>query len=141
MRFVAGRLGDEAHAKDIIQDAFVHVWRKRALFHDENHLRGYIYKTLYSNTLKFIEGARRRSPLSSVSQIGGDDIFASIIEVEVKRQVTQAIASLPAEQRKVILLALSGLTVGQIAARLGISANTVKTQKKRAYSKLRKDLE
>lgn len=139
-RFAVSMLGDDPAVNDLIQDAFVHIWHKRGIFQDENHLKGYIYKSLRNNIAKHIGQSSRIQPLSGAREVTEDDVFAGIIELEVQREVAQAIATLPAEQRKVILLAISGMTVEQIAERLGISVNTVKTQKKRAYSTLRKEL-
>jgi RNA polymerase sigma-70 factor (ECF subfamily) len=47
------------------------------------------------------------------------------------------IDELPSEQRKVIRLSIDGLSVNEIAEKLGISVNTVKTHKKRSFKQLR----
>lgn len=63
-----------------------------------------------------------------------------VIEEEVFNQLYEEISHLPESAQKVMLLALKGLKNKEIADELGISANTVKTQKKIAYSKLKKKL-
>jgi RNA polymerase sigma-70 factor (ECF subfamily) len=48
---------------------------------------------------------------------------------------------LPEASREIMILALNGLKNQEIADELNISINTVKTQKKIAYSKLKQKLE
>ena len=50
------------------------------------------------------------------------------------------IEELPAEQRRIILLRIEGHSWDEIASRLGVSINTVKTQKSRSYKFLREKL-
>ena len=50
------------------------------------------------------------------------------------------IDELPAEQRRIILLRIEGHSWDEIASRLGVSINTVKTQKSRSYKFLREKL-
>lgn len=50
------------------------------------------------------------------------------------------IEELPPEQRRIILLRIEGYTWEEIAERLEISINTVKTQKSRSYKFLREKL-
>ena len=50
------------------------------------------------------------------------------------------IEELPAEQRRIILLRIEGHSWDEIASKLGVSINTVKTQKSRSYKFLREKL-
>ena len=52
----------------------------------------------------------------------------------------EAIKTLPRQAEKVIILALNGYKNEEIAQELGVSVNTIKTQKKRAYHALREKL-
>ena len=63
-----------------------------------------------------------------------------VIEEETFNQLYIEIEHLPKAAKKIILLALKGLKNKEIAEALNISENTVKTQKKIAYSKLKKGL-
>ena len=56
------------------------------------------------------------------------------------RHLYNGIQSLPPEQRRIILLSIAGVKGEEIARRLGISINTVKTQKYRGYRTLRNRL-
>ena len=60
---------------------------------------------------------------------------------DLLRQVYEHIKSLPAEQEKVMRMCLSGLGNQEIADKLGVSVNTVKTHKSRGLKFLRGKVE
>ena len=66
--------------------------------------------------------------------------FALTVKEEIIRQLYCYIEELPAEQRRIILMRIEGHTWEEIAERLEISINTVKTQKTRSYKFLRERL-
>ena len=61
-------------------------------------------------------------------------------EEDVIRKLRAAIALLPDQRKTILQLSLEGYSVQEIALQLEISINTVKTQKKRAYSFLKENL-
>lgn len=58
----------------------------------------------------------------------------AIIEEEVHREIIAAIDKLPPERRRVVELSMVGYSQEEIAEKLNISVNTVKTQKRKAYA-------
>ena len=64
-----------------------------------------------------------------------------MIEEETFNQLVAEIKQLPEAAREIMILALNGLKNQEIADELNISINSVKTQKKIAYSKLKQKLE
>jgi RNA polymerase sigma-70 factor (ECF subfamily) len=64
-----------------------------------------------------------------------------VIEEETFNLLLAEIKNLPESAREIMILALNGLRNQEIADELNISINTVKTQKKIAYSKLKQKLE
>ena len=67
-------------------------------------------------------------------------LYALTVKEEAIRQLYFYIEELPAEQRRIILLRIEGHSWDEIASRLGVSINTVKTQKSRSYKFLREKL-
>ena len=65
----------------------------------------------------------------------------AIIEEEVHREIIAAIDKLPPERRRVVELSMVGYSQEEIAEKLNISVNTVKTQKRKAYAFLREELQ
>ena len=59
---------------------------------------------------------------------------------EVWRRVLEKIDSMPPRQREVFLLLMEGNKVKDIAKMMNVSENTVKMQKKRGLSALRRQL-
>lgn len=65
------------------------------------------------------------------------ELLAGMVGEEVIRRLYSDIHALPAEQSRIIRLSIAGFKGSEIARRLGISINTVKTQKYRGYRSLR----
>lgn len=67
-------------------------------------------------------------------------ILDVMIEEEYYRQIHIAVNNLSPKRRKVILLSMEGLSNKKIAEKIGVSVNTVKTLKFKAYRCLREYL-
>ena len=76
-----------------------------------------------------------------IRELESEQFFTNhVIEEEVFNQLTTEIRNLPKSSQEIMILVLNGLTNPEIADELNISVNTVKTQKKIAYSKLKHKL-
>ena len=83
---------------------------------------------------------RRLSRWNSEQEETEEIFFYQAIEEEMIRKLRVAISKLPEQRQNILLLSSDGYSVQEIADRLGISVNTVKTQKKRAYVYLKEQL-
>ena len=83
---------------------------------------------------------RRKAEWSSVQAEEEEDVFYQAIEEDVIRKLRMVIALLPEQRQTILRLSIDGLSIQEIASQLGISANTVKTQKKRAYLFIKENL-
>jgi len=73
--------------------------------------------------------------------IDGQEYFlAEVTIVETFAHLYKAIEALPKRSREVIRLALNGYNVKEIAEEMSVSTNTVKSQKRIAFQKIRESL-
>ena len=144
MSMLAARiLRSEDKGKDIAQEAFVKLWNKDSEdFKDENALRVYLY-VLVKNAC--ITQLRREKNIHSSSfdeelPIPDQEFLNEVLREETYQLLRDAIKELPPQGARVIELSLQGYKIKDVAEELGVSVNTVKTLKKRAYNSLREKL-
>lgn len=131
--------------EDLVQDVFVSVWEGKRIFADIKELTNYLYRACYNNALLYIRNNQIHdtilSALAEEEDLQDEDmIYALTVKEEIIRQLYFHIEELPPEQRRIILMRIEGFTWEEIATRLDISINTVKTQKTRSYKFLRERL-
>ena len=135
---------DRDVVKDMVQEAFIAFWDKRQDFDHISALKSFLYTSVRNKCLNYVkhQEVRRKHEDSLVYELESDHRFAShVIEEETFNQLLTEIKQLPEAAREIMILALNGLKNQEIADELNISINTVKTQKKIAYSKLKQKLE
>jgi RNA polymerase sigma-70 factor, ECF subfamily len=137
-------LHDRQEAEDVLQEAFLQVWRRAADF-DES--RGRVFTWLVtiarSRALDGLRALGSRAKLAdevgaySLRDAAGD-AATDALKSEQGTIVRQALAELPEEQRRTLFLAyFEGLTQTEIATRLGDPLGTVKTRMRSGLMKLR----
>jgi RNA polymerase sigma-70 factor, ECF subfamily len=137
--------GRQAMAEDIVQDAFLSLWRSGVRYdRARGSVRTWVLSVVHNRAIDAFrrEGTRDRR---DVHDEGLAERVASpeLTDVEVERRdeafhVRMALEELPSEQRKVIELAyFGGFTHAQIAEMLGLPAGTVKGRMRLGLSKLR----
>jgi RNA polymerase sigma-70 factor, ECF subfamily len=140
--------GRRALAEDIVQEAFVSLWRSGAQYdRGRGSVRSWILSVVHNRA---IDAFRRESAKSSLDV--RDDGLAERLEAGERtdreaerrddaRQVRAALDELPGEQRQVIELAyFGGFSHTQIAEMLGLPTGTVKGRMRLALTKLRLSL-
>jgi len=137
-RYARSLTGSAEDAEDALQAVFVRLARSGRMPDDP---RSYLMKAVRNQCLVAIRGRSRRqqaarrlaeepvSPGSAVSEGGGG-------------AVSEAIRSLPLEQREVLVLkAVEQMTFEEIAAMTGVSANTAASRYRYAVARLRRLLQ
>ena len=131
--------------EDLVQEVFISVWEGKRTFSDSRELTNYLYRACYNNALLYIRNHQiHDSILNGLPQEEDFEdeemLYALTVKEEAIRQLYFYIEELPAEQRRIILLRIEGHSWDEIASRLGVSINTVKTQKSRSYKFVREKL-
>ena len=144
VRFVEGILEQEGGADDVVQEAFIRLWMRRAELRFEGSFKALLY-TLARNAA--IDERRRFGrqkalstradpPASQASPLAGAEAS------ELQAVADAAIAALPPRRREVFLLARTeGLSYKEIADVMGLSPQTVANQMSRALTELHEALD
>jgi RNA polymerase sigma-70 factor (ECF subfamily) len=135
-RLLAGREG----AEDVVQEAFVKLWRKRACFAEESSVKAFLYITVRNHCLNLNKHDKVKKKYDDLMQSRPQPSMVNndLIEAEVIETVYQALQKLPAGCRSIMELSyFEGMKNSAVAEQLRISVNTVKSQKVRALHLLR----
>jgi RNA polymerase sigma-70 factor (ECF subfamily) len=141
--YVSQLLDAKVEVEDLVQEVFVAIYEGNHYFADVRELTNYLYKACYNNCLAYVrENKIHNDILSKLAEKMNEEdndeaLYAMTIREELIRQLYDYINELPQEQRRIILLRIEGHEWGEIAEQLGISINTVKTQRARSFKYLR----
>lgn len=135
--------GDDARAEDVVQEAFVKIWRQAARFDSQRgSLRAWVMAVVRNQALDVFRGrAGRERREVDLDQIGPDarvcDPWPHVSASLLRSRVRTALCSLPPEQRQVVELSyFSGLTCREIGNMLGLPLGTVKSRLRLGMEKL-----
>jgi RNA polymerase sigma-70 factor (ECF subfamily) len=138
--FAKKTVHDNQLIENIVSNCFIKIWESRKNIEIKTSLKSYLYQILRNQIIDHYRGKQESMELM-------DDLPDIPNEIEFDEQeryakLYKAILKLP-EQRKTILelAVFDSLSYQQIADKLGISKNTVKTQMGRAYRFLKESLE
>jgi RNA polymerase sigma-70 factor (ECF subfamily) len=146
-------LGDAAEAEDVLQEAFVQIWRNAARYDAaQSSVFGW---AVHLTRCKVIDRLRRRGrrlrlyvpgddaddPAARVASSDGDAADTAGRN-ELAQSVRRRLLDLPPEQRQAIELAFfSDLSHHEIASRLGQPLGSIKARIRRGLLKMRTGLE
>ena len=139
-------LNNREEAEDVLQEVFLQVWRRAADF-DENRGRPFTWLVTLTRSrgidrLRTLAARERVAVAAATDESEAvSDAASDAFRSEQRGLVTNALAQLPDEQQRPLMLAyFDGLTQTEIAARLGAPLGTVKTRMRTGMMKLREML-
>lgn len=137
-------LSDFAEAEDIVQEVFVAFLEKKVLRDKAVAVKSYLYASVYNacmNLLKRKKWIESRMEDFQTEEMSEENYLRERIESEVMEEIFATIELLPEDCKRVFKLSyVDGMEVSKVAATLGISENTVKTQRLRARKFLKERL-
>lgn len=130
---------NDALAADIVQECFVKLWQLRDDFMYVHQIKSFLYTSVRNKSLNELEHTKVMNEYAQkVQEMSKDSFFQDkVIAEESYRILVDAIEKLPPQMKSIMQLALEGKSNPEIAETLNISGETVHSQKKIAYRKLR----
>jgi len=135
-------LRDADLAEDAVQAAFVTAWRELRTLRDADRFEPWLHRILTNEC--YAEARRRTRWSASIRVLPVDDAVeaAGILTVDDRDQLERAFRRLTLEQRAVLVFHhYVGLTLPEIAERLGIPLGTAKSRLHHATSAVRASLD
>jgi RNA polymerase sigma-70 factor (ECF subfamily) len=136
-------LGERQAAEDVVQEAFLNVWRSAAAYDPKrSSARSWLVSIVRNRCIDKLRGRAARPQLASEEEIadkpGGHDVWRDVSQSLSREEVLSALAQLPPEQRETIELAyFGGLTQVEISERMGVPLGTVKGRVRISLQRLR----
>lgn len=139
-------LGDGPSAEDVVQEAFLALWRQADRLNPaRGRLASFLMTVVHHKAVDLLRTRRgqtaRQLPLDPAPFQQQADILETVADSLGRDAIHKALQSLPPEQRDTIELAyFQGLTHVEIAEALGLPLGTVKSRLRLGLEKMRSSL-
>ena len=141
-------LNDCKAAEDILQDAFLYLWRKKENLSENSVMGAYLRKVVKSMSLNYLRHNKIINRHGKIILEESNEVFVpeednnrSFEEKEIQHQIkviNEKLNTLPSSCKKIFIMsAIDDMSYKDVSSVLGLSVNTIKTQIKIAYKKLR----
>ena len=147
---IAGHIvRNPSDAEEIVSDVFVKLWNIREKINITTSIKAYLVKAVLNTSINYIERSKISNKLTDSLSNSDYELLAwdsdyplgQLYEKEIMNILDQGINKLPDACRQIFILSRNeDMKYSDIADKLGISVNTVKTQMKIALARLRETL-
>ncbi|NLI35966.1 MAG: RNA polymerase sigma-70 factor [Bacteroidales bacterium] len=151
--FYATRLVGNSDAEDVVQDAFIEVWKRKKEIVSEEYIRAFLFRTIYTYSLNILKHRTiTQNYAESMQAINikkaeyyrpeNNDAIKLIENIELHNEIKIAINELPNKCRQVFIMSyIHEMKNKEIADILNISVKTVEVHIYKALKYLRKRLD
>ncbi|MEV7659844.1 RNA polymerase sigma factor SigM [Streptomyces anulatus] len=137
-------LGDREEAADAVQDALVNAFRAAHTFRGQSAVTTWLHRITVNACLDRVRKAasRKTSPVDDAERLDQllephESAEAPAVRQDLHRQLQEALATLPAEQRAALVLVdMQGYPVAEAASILEVPTGTVKSRCARGRARL-----
>lgn len=142
-----GYIKDPLVAEDIVQEVFIRFWDNRKKLEISLSVIAYLTRSVVNSCKNYLEHLSVRQRYEQAYQHENQNLTEKkeydeeeLEQLRIRLRIF--VDSLPEKCREIFMLAcIDGLKYREVAERLNVSVNTVKTQVKSAYAKLRADFD
>lgn len=143
--YANGFIHVKEEAEDIVQILLLHLWESDLCFEDRNMLTHYLYKSVYTKSISYLREQKIKNEVflhldESYDDISEKEAIDRAIEEATIARFYELLEQLSSQQKEILMRTLQGEKVLQIANDMGLSYNSVKTYKKRAYAWLKSNI-
>lgn len=140
IRLAVVMLGDRAAAEDVVQESFLHLYRRWRQLSDADRALPYVRSAVLNGCRSVLRQRGRHLAISRAEPAAASAESAILIDEE-HRRVLDALRRLPPRQREALVLRFYlELPASEIARWMGISPGTVKSTTSRALAALGRQL-
>jgi RNA polymerase sigma factor (sigma-70 family) len=140
--------GDLPAAEDVVVEALAVCLNRRQEFKALENVKAFLYRAVHNASVNHSVAERRhRTAHANIAYlhhqhaIQADPLENEILRAELLREIYEEIENLPGRCQEIFrLLFIHGLTTDQVADRLSIHSQTVRSQKARALSLIKNEL-
>jgi len=148
MYFYAKRIVGENAAEDVIQEAFLELWKRADIEKmDQPQIEYYLYKAVYSRGLNYLKHFRKMdtSVIDDINEMRMSAYHSYIgngekdmENADLKKRIWQAIGELPDKCREIFVMSyLKDMKNSEIAELMNVSVRTVEAHIYKALKSLR----
>lgn len=133
----------EQQAEDLVQQAFVMIWEKRAQIDITKSLKAFLFRIAYTRMLNVFRDSKKFDENADLSTEEGESITEKSIETkELGEAIEDAIISMPEKRQAVFRLCfIQEFTYKDAAEFLEVSVKTIENHMGLALKELRSKLE
>jgi RNA polymerase sigma-70 factor (sigma-E family) len=129
-------LGDQPAAEDVVQDAFLGLYRRWNGLDDQDRAIAYTRSSVLNGCRDVLRRRSRKVP-AALLEPNAASAEAHVLLAEEHREVLAALRRLPGRQREAVVLRhCLGLPEGEVAQAMGVSRGTVKSSAHRGLAAL-----
>ncbi|MBR1926687.1 MAG: RNA polymerase sigma-70 factor [Bacteroidales bacterium] len=152
IRFALEYIRDESEAENIVQEVFVNMFDRRKSLSKDINLTYYLFSSVKNRCINYLNNKLRQRSVSMsgdeadladrLSLLALEDFDVTVTAREdLETRLNEALSVLPPRCRQIFSMSkIEGKKQTDIAGELGVSINTVESQMKIAYIKLREEL-
>lgn len=141
--YASGFLCDQEEARDIVQDTFIYLWENRKRITYTGNLYSYLLRSVKNSCIDYKLHQKVKEKYIREVELLQEEAEEELVDnfEELYGQLQDIIDTLPSKCKEIFILGcVEGYSYKEVAGQLGVSVNTVKTQIKVAYKKIKSEL-